>query len=113
MMNDRAGPFLPRRTTLDTVERIGCGKLVSPLAGGDALQADFHARVIHHREHRVEALVLFPDEITDGALVVAEIHDAGRAAVDTELVFDRRAVKIVARADLTVVADEEFRHEEQ
>ena len=60
-----------------------------------------------------DALVLFADQVADGAFLFAVGHDGGRAAVDAELVFDRGADQVVAGTERTVVIDQELRHQEQ
>ena len=68
---------------------------------------------IHHDEHVLEAAVLLADQIADRAAVVAVREHGGRTRVDAELVLDRHAVHVVARAEAAVVVDQELRHEEQ
>ena len=58
-------------------------------------------------------LFSFADQVADGAFVLAEGHDRGRAAVDAQLVFDGGADQVVALAQRAVVIDQELRHEEQ
>jgi hypothetical protein len=65
-----------------------------------ALQPDREARVVHHREHVLEAAILLADQVAGGAALVAVGHHAGRAGVDAELVLDRDAAQVVALAGL-------------
>ena len=68
---------------------------------------------VHHHEHVLEAAVLLADEVADGAAVVAEREHRGRARVDAELVLERHAAHVVARAEAAVRVHEELRHDEQ
>ncbi len=112
MVNDRRATLLAGHAALHAIVRVGPGELECAFADGHALQADAEARVVHHREHRREPLTLFADQVADSAVVVAEIHDAGRAAVNAELVLERCRTQVVALADRTVVVDQELRHQE-
>src|SRR5262249_26790606 len=71
---------------------------------------DAKPRLVHHREHRVEAAVFLADQPTDGAIV---IHDAGRAAVYAHLFFDRATADGVAASQGTVLLDENLGHHEK
>jgi hypothetical protein len=86
--------------------------LVGALAEGDPAGRR-HAGFVHHDEHVLEAAVRLAEQVADGAALVAEGHDAGRAGVDAELVLDRHAVGVVALAERTVGIDQELRHQEQ
>ena len=98
---------------LAALARIGMGLLRRALRDRHALQADRETRIVHHREHAVEPAVFLADQPAGRAAIVAVHHRAGRRAVNAELVLDRMAARIVARADRAVVVDEEFRHQEQ
>ena len=76
------------------VERL----LIGALADRHALRADREPRRVHHHEHGGEAAVLLADQPGLRALVVAIDHDAGRGAVDAELVLDAGAAQVVALA---------------
>ncbi len=103
---DRAG----RRTALHAFARIFDGALVGALAGGQALDADAQALVVHHGEHRRQALVGLADHPADGAV---EVHHAGRRRLDAHLVLDGAAGKRIARTQRTVIVDHHLGHEEQ
>ena len=60
-----------------------------------------------------EPAIGLADEPADGAAVVAEGHDAGRARMDAELVLEADAAHVVARAEAAVGVDQEFRHQEE
>ena len=93
---------------------VGDGALGGALGHRHALRADRQARGVHHDEHDVEAAVLLADQIADGALaLLAELHHAGGAGVDAELVLDAGADDVVGRAERAVLADEALRHQEQ
>ena len=70
--------------------------LIGAVADGHPLRPDREPRRVHHHEHGGEAAVLLADQPGLRALVVAIDHDAGRGAVDAELVFDSRAAQVVA-----------------
>ena len=57
--------------------------------------------------------VLLTDEVADRTLVVAVGHHRGGAGVDSELVFERGAAEIVARAERAVRVDQVFGNDEQ
>ena len=112
-MRDDRRRSVRARAALAALVRIGQRLLRRALGDGDALQADREARIVHHREHAIEPAVLLADQPADRAALVAIDHRAGRRAVNAELVLDRVAARIVARAERAVVVDEELRHEEQ
>ena len=113
MTDDRDPALLARRAALHAVARVGDGRLVGTLREPDALQAHAQAHVIHHREHRGQALVRLADEKALGPATVAEGHDAGRARVDTHLVFDGDAVVVVALAETAIGVHLVLRHHEE
>src|SRR5579875_3706254 len=90
IVDDRAG------RALLALARIADRLLGRALGDRHALQADGKPRAIHHREHARHALVLFADEKTGRAALVAIDHGAGRRGVDAELVLDRMGAHIVA-----------------
>ena len=93
---------------------VGNGALRGALGHRHALRADRQARRVHHDEHDVEAAVLLAHQIADGAVaLLAELHHAGRARVDAELVLDAGADHVVGGAERAVLADEPLRHQEQ
>ena len=104
----------PRRpslaTALDALAGIGHGLLHRPLGDRHALQADIEAGIVHHREHRRHALILFADQPAGRAAIVAIGHDAGRRGVNAELVLDRHAAEVVRRAILHELGHEEQRY---
>ena len=77
------------------------------------LEAHRQPRGVHHHEHVFEAAVRLADQQAERALVFAVHHHAGRAGVDAELVFDGRAVHVVARAGRAIGVDPELGHDEQ
>jgi hypothetical protein len=81
---------------LHAIAGVGHGMLVGALRNRQALQADGEARRVHHDEHVLEAFVFLADQGADRAAVVAVDHDAGRAGMDAQLVFDRHAMDVVA-----------------
>ena len=87
--------------------------LPGALGGGQPGDANIEPRVVHHREHAGHAVILFADQIADRAVVFAIGHDAGRAAVDAQLVLERDRPQIVARAERAVVVDQHLGYEEQ
>ena len=101
------------RLALHAVARVGHRALIGAVAEADAFHPDREAGEIHHHEHVLEAAVLLADQPAGRAAVVAVGHHAGRARVDAELVLDRHAVHVVARAEAAVGVDEELGHDEQ
>ena len=102
--------------------RIGIAVLVGDLADRDALDADAHARAVHHAEHarhagRRRALLAglgwcgFRSKTPGDGIV--EIEHAGRLRLDAHLLFDAARRNTVARAHLAVLTDQEFRHHEE
>ena len=86
--------------------------LVGALAERDALQADAEAGFVHHDEHVFEAAIRLAEQVADRPAIIAIGHDAGRAGVDAELVFDRDAPGVVARAERAVGIHQELGHQE-
>ena len=114
MTNDRCLSFDTRRSALAAIARVRRSRLLGPLGDGNTFEADLEPGVIHHREHAGEAPVRLADQVAEGTLaIVAETHDAGRARVYAEFVFDRNRPDIVTFTRFAVVADEELGHEEQ
>jgi hypothetical protein len=105
----RAGQVARLHAVLCVAHRL----LVRALGQADALHADAEARRVHHDEHVFEAAVFLADQRADRAAVIAELQHRGRAGLDAELVFDRHAMRVVARAQRTVGVDQELRHDEQ
>ena len=61
----------------------------------------------------VETTANFANQIANSAVFFAKAHDAGRAGVDAELVFDARRLHVIARAQGSVGIDEEFGDKKQ
>ena len=102
--DDRIGLLVRRlrpgqRAALEAVARIVGGVLVGDLADRQALQADAEARLVHHREHGLQAAVRLAEQVA-GRLVI--VHDAGRVAVDAHLLLDGAAGDAVARPRIAV-----------
>ena len=83
------------RETLAAHERVIAGILVGTFAEGQALGSHGEPGTVHHHEHDAHAEVLFADQVAGSAVI---LHDAGRRAVDTQLVLDRQARDGVAIA---------------
>ncbi len=86
--DDRVGGLVPghrtgRRAALQALAGVGDGALVGHLGAADALDADGQALVVHHGEHRRQALVDFADQPATGAV---EVHHAGGRGLDPHLV---------------------------
>ena len=112
------GPALARlveahRLALHAIPRVRDGALVGALGEPHALHAHREAREVHHDEHVLEAAVLLADQVADRAALVAVRQHRRRARVDAELVLDRHAVHVVARAERAVGVDQELGHDEQ
>ena len=99
-----------RRTALQTVAGVFDGVLVGALTQGQALDADAQTLVVHHGEHRRQALVRRIDDPAGGAV---EVHHAGGRGLDAHLVFDGTAGQRVAFAQGAVGIDHELGHQEQ
>ncbi|MCY1512456.1 hypothetical protein D9M68_469170 [compost metagenome] len=115
MHDDRVGSLVlghraGRCTALDTLAGVFHGALVGTLAGGQALDADAKALVVHHGEHSRQALVRGVDDVAGGAV---EVHHAGGRSLDAHLVFDGAAGHRVPLAQGAVVVDQDLGHQEQ
>ena len=116
MVDDRArlgGLVQAHRLALHAILRVGDGALVRAIAKANAFHAHRKAREVHHDEHVFEAAVLLADEVADRAALFAVHQHRRRARVDAELVLERHAMHVVARAERAVVVDQELRHDEQ
>ena len=103
------GRVPPLQALFGPVERA----LIGALRNRYTLHSHGEARLVHHDEHGFEAAVFLPEQIADGATLVAEFERGRGARVDAELVLDGNAAHVVALAQATVVVDEKFRHQEQ
>ena len=72
MADDRLRP-------LNALTGVDEGLLIGALREAKALMPDRQARVVHHREHAAQALILLAEQEADGTVAVAIGHDAGRA----------------------------------
>ena len=116
MADDARGRGILRRAgdaALHALARVGHRALIGAIGDADALHPHAEARVVHHHEHVLEAAILLADEVADGAAVVAEREHRGRARVDAELVLERHAAHVVARAEAAVRVHQELGHDEQ
>ena len=86
-------------TALHALAGVVARHLVGPLGDREPLEPDAEAGVVHHGEHVFEAAVLLAHQISDGP-AFAIGHDAGGAAVDAELVFQRNGAQVVGRAEV-------------
>ncbi len=101
------------RSALHALLRVRRRALVGALGDAHAFHPDGEACEVHHDEHVLEAAILLAHEISNGATLVT-IRQHGRGArVNAELVLERDAVDVVARAEAAVGVDQEFRHDEQ
>ena len=93
----------------------GVGKrvLIGALAHRHALQGGRQTRAVHHREHAGEAAVFLADQPADGAALVAIGHDAGRRAVNADLVLKPGAAQVIPLAGRSIGVEQELRHEKQ
>ena len=96
--------------TLKAVAGVVHGVLIGSGGLCHALHADRKPCFVHHGEHRPQALVLFADQISGGAVIV---HHTGRIAVDAHLFLDVAAGHAIACAQRSVFIDQEFRDNEQ
>ncbi len=111
MPDDRVGRSLAalRGAALAALARVGERGLECAFALGESLQPDPEPRVIHHREHVLEAAIDLADQ---PAPRIVEVHHAGGRAVDAELVLDARAADAIRRAGLALGVRQELRHQE-
>jgi hypothetical protein len=99
-----------QRTPLQPILGVGRGILIGDLGYRQALHADAEPRLVHHREHRVDAAVLRADQPAGGAVVV---HHAGGVAMDAHLLLDRPAGNGVSRTERAVRLGQDLGHDEQ
>ena len=109
-MDDGDGIVDARQVALNPLLRILQRVLIGALGHGQALHADADASPVHHREHAGETAMFLANQVADGAVVP---HDAGRAAVDAELVLDGNRLHAVGGPEVAVRPDENLRHEKQ
>ena len=83
---------------LHPLPRVGHRFLIGALGGTETLQAHLEARLVHHREHAGEALILLAHQIANRSAVVAVGHDTGGTTVNTQLVLNGDRVGVVALA---------------
>ena len=110
VVDDGDGIVVTGKAALHPFLRILQRVLVGALRHGQALQPDTDPSPVHHREHAGEAAMRFANQVTDGAVV---LHDAGRATVNAELVFDRYGLDAVGRPQTTVRFHQDLGHQEQ
>ena len=94
-----------RPAALDAARREFRGAAEGALRDRDTLHRDAEPRRVHHREHRRQAAMLLAHQLAARA---GELHHAGRARVDAELLLERKRAHRVARA-----VREEARHREE
>src|SRR6266567_6400800 len=98
MMDDRQRGLGADRPALDALASEVARLLIGAFGDGDALQPDIEPGAVHHREHAFDAAILLADQPADGAAIVAEGEDAGRAGMDAELVLEADGADVVAVA---------------
>ena len=98
---------------LHAILRVAERLLPGPFGDPDTLQPDREAGLVHHDEHVLEPAVRLTDQPADRAFAVAEGEHGRRAGMDAELVLDRHAAHVVARARAAVVVEQELRYQEQ
>ncbi|KAF1050838.1 MAG: hypothetical protein GAK43_02653 [Stenotrophomonas maltophilia] len=98
-----------RRAALQALAGVGNRRLVGHRSAAQALDADGEAFVVHHGEHRRQALVHLADQPALGAV---EVHHAGGRGLDAHLVFHRAAGHRVARPEAAVGLDQQLGHQE-
>ena len=104
VIDDHAGRGLRRDArgpALHAISRIGHRPLIGALRNADAFHADGESGQVHHDEHVFEAAILLAHHVTDRAALVAVGHDRGGARMNAELVLERHARDVVARARAT------------
>ena len=84
--------------TLYTFPGIGQRILKSAFRQGNTLKAHLQPGVIHQRKHAGKTVARLADQIAHGAFVFTKTHDAGRAGVNTQLVFRGQDPHIITPA---------------
>ena len=114
VINDRCGRVdaRHRRLALHAGARPFRCLLIGSISHSIAFETHRQTRRIHHHEHVFETTIGLTDEITDRALLLAIGHHTSWARMDTELVFDRNTLHIVALADRPVGVHQKLRHDE-
>ena len=87
--------------------------LIGRLTDRVAFDANSQSGGIHHRKHVHQATIFLAYQVTHSTVIIAERHDAGRARVNAEFVFDRCGANIVALAGLSISIENKFRHHKQ
>ena len=72
------------------------GPLISHFTHRIAFNTNGQTCFIHHRKHVHQTAIFLTDQIPDSTFVVAKRHHAGRAGVNTQLMFYGHAAHIVA-----------------
>ena len=89
------------------------GALQGALPDRVALAPHRQSRAVHHDEHVLEPAAGLAHQIRQRTLLLTEGEHAGRTRVDAELVLDREAAHVVARAERAVGVHEHLGHDEQ
>src|SRR5258708_3717259 len=88
-------------------------RLIGALGVATAWRPDIEGGDVHHRKHALYPAICFANKPADGAAIVAEGEDAGRAGMDAELVLEADGADVVTVAQAAIRIDEEFRHQEK
>ncbi|MCY1178446.1 hypothetical protein D9M73_187940 [compost metagenome] len=99
-----------RGTALQTITGVLDGVLVGTFRRRQALDSHAQTLVVHHGEHRRQALVRRVDDPAGGAV---EVHHAGGGRLDAHLVFDGATGQRVAFAQRAVGIDHHLGHQKQ
>ncbi len=99
-----------RGAALRTIAGILDCALIGTFTGRQTLDTNSQALVVHHGEHRRQALVRLADHPTGGTV---EIHHAGCRGLDTHLVLDGTAGQRVSLTQGAILIDHDLWHQEQ
>ena len=113
VLDNRHRARVPRCAALTALPGVATGRLAGPFRHRHPLQPHRQPGVVHHREHVAQTLILFSNQVAQGAAVVAIGHGAGGTGVDAELVLHADGKDIIALADSPLGIHQELGHDEQ
>src|SRR5208283_5788949 len=94
---------------LASVFRVSERLLERALSDRDALDTDIQPCAVHHREHARKPPILLADKKASRAARIAINTRASGRGMDAEVVLQRGAMDIVARAKRTIGVDKKLR----
>ena len=109
----RAGILVAQGAALAAFPGVVQRVEVSGIAEHDRAETDPDPGLVHHVEHRRQALVGLTDEVAHGTLVLTEVEHGGSGAAIAHLVDQPGQGHIVAFAGGAVLIDQVLRDDEQ